>query len=101
MNIHRNTPTPADPVLTPSERMSRLIDALTMHDVRVLAVEQLSDFMGINDGNADPAALKLIDDRINAEIDAGEAVIACLKALMEDGILERCVDLLKTANRPM
>lgn len=81
------------PVLTPSERVSDLIDAIALYEVRRRASNEMIAHFGDDISSAE---ITHIDDLIEAELGAADEVMARVRTLMGDGTLEHCSALLKT-----
>ena len=83
--------------LVPSERVEALIDAITLYEMRRL--RSLKHAQDISWGSCTEISNEdefRLDQLVNEEGIAHLAVVANAKILMRDGILERCVNLLRT-----
>ncbi|PCH67056.1 MAG: hypothetical protein COC12_12040 [Rhodobacteraceae bacterium] len=90
------------PPLTPHERVEALIDAFVRHQHLAGAAEMLRQ--RLNQKAIRTARREMIvgrlDDRLDAENRAAKEIVAHVKILMSDGILERCAEMLKIETPP-
>lgn len=103
MNVHAQTQQLGQPPLTPAERIEAFMDAVTVYEVRhqeVVAQQEVLRLLGEDPKRvADVAAL---GELIMRRLGAIDAAMTMAKELMADGLLDRCVEILRieTAGRP-
>lgn len=107
MNVHAQPERIGQPPLTPAERVEALIDAIAFYEARRRAEERWLEAM-TRLGERRPGDPQTSVDRawhaelIERKIKACDELVTRVKALMADGLLERCAEILRieTAGRP-
>lgn len=96
MNKHVAPDKLGTPQLTPAERVEALIDAVTLYDIKRLQSLKHAEDIGWNTCAEIATVGELrLDQLVDEEVRAHDAVVATARTLMSGGLLERCAKLLK------
>lgn len=103
MNVHAQPQRLGQPPLTPAERVEALMTALGDFEARRLDVSNWRATIGADDaGHVSSADLEWLGRLIGRRLDAQEEVMKLAFALLVDGHLHRCAEILRveTEGRP-